>query len=96
MSERRWALVCYDIRDARRLRQVAKLLEGYGERIQYSVFRCRLTAKDEERLRWELTQQTTEEDSWLIIPLCATCGDRVRRQDTRATWAPDPPPYMVL
>jgi len=40
-------LVTYDIETKtlagqRRLLQVARLCEGYGERVQYSVFECRL------------------------------------------------------
>ncbi|EMN95623.1 CRISPR-associated endoribonuclease Cas2-like protein, partial [Leptospira interrogans serovar Medanensis str. UT053] len=34
-----WRLVSYDIREPKRLRRVAKIMEGFGERIQYSVFR---------------------------------------------------------
>jgi CRISPR-associated protein Cas2 len=40
-------LVSYDICDPKRLRRVAKALEGYGVRLQYSVFECPL---DEMRL----------------------------------------------
>ena len=36
MARRRY-LVAYDIREDRRLRNVASCMEGYGERIQYSV-----------------------------------------------------------
>lgn len=96
MSARGWALVCYDIREDRRLRRVAKLLEGYGERVQYSVFRVRLGATDEERLRWQLTQTTAPEDSWLIIPLCGACSDRLRQRDVRAVWGDDPPRHVVV
>lgn len=42
MSQRFWHLIRYDVRNAKRLRQVAKKLEGYGTRIQYSVFRVRV------------------------------------------------------
>ena len=96
MSTRRWALVCYDIRDDRRLRRVAKLLEGHGERLQYSFFRVRLTPTDEERLRWKLTELTQPEDSWLIIPLCDACADRTRARDRRAGWPPDQPRHVVV
>jgi CRISPR-associated protein Cas2 len=96
MSARGWALVCYDIRDDRRLRRVAKLLEGHGERVQYSIFRVRLSGTDEERLRWKLTQLTTAEDSWLIIRLCGTCADRVRERDTRSVWREEPARHVVL
>jgi CRISPR-associated endonuclease Cas2 len=34
----KWWLVCYDVRDPERLRRAAKHMEGYGERMQYSVF----------------------------------------------------------
>lgn len=96
MSARRWALVCYDIRNDRRLRRVAKLMEGYGERVQYSVFRVRLSVTDEEQLRWKLTQVTEAEDSWVIIPLCGACAERLRARDTKAVWPADPPRHVVL
>ena len=35
-------LVSYDIANARRLRRVAKCLESYGTRLQFSVFECPL------------------------------------------------------
>ncbi|MGH2588109.1 MAG: CRISPR-associated endonuclease Cas2 [Dehalococcoidia bacterium] len=96
MSARGWALVCYDIRDDKRLRRVAKLLEGYGERLQYSVFRVRLSTTEEEKLRWKLTQTTKPEDSWVIIPLCGSCAERLRRRDVRAVWGEDPPEHVVV
>ena len=49
MQGARWWLVCYDVRDAKRLRKTAKHMEGYGERMQYSVFRCWLTPREMER-----------------------------------------------
>ncbi len=96
MSARTWHLVCYDVRDDARLRRVAKLLEGYGERLQYSVFRCRLTPREEERLRWELTRAMASEDAWLIVPLCEACTERVRRRDGRWVWPADPPGHVVV
>ena len=36
-------LICYDIVDDRRRTRTAHLLEGYGLRIQKSVFECTLT-----------------------------------------------------
>jgi len=74
-----WYLISYDVRDPRRLRRTAKHLEGYGVRLQYSLFRCRLGKRDLERLRWELTQILSPEDSILIICLCPNCSERVRR-----------------
>lgn len=37
-------IVCYDISDPKRLRRVARIMEGYGERVQLSVFECPLDA----------------------------------------------------
>ena len=46
MTQKLWYLVAYDVRDPKRLREVAHHLEGYGERLQFSVFRCRLTERE--------------------------------------------------
>ena len=43
---RRFVLVSYDISEDKRLRHIFKLLRGYGEHVQYSVFLCQLTEKD--------------------------------------------------
>ena len=36
-------IVSYDICDPKRLRKVFRLMKGYGEHVQLSVFRCELT-----------------------------------------------------
>ena len=96
MSERGWSLVCYDIRDDKRLRKAAKLLEGYGERIQYSIFRVRLSPRDEQKLRWELARLLEGEDSWLIIPLCAACVAKLRRHDASRSWPDEPTDFVIV
>lgn len=40
MSERLY-LVCYDIADAKRWRRIYRIMNGYGEWVQLSVFQCR-------------------------------------------------------
>lgn len=52
-------LVTYDIADtqgegASRLRGIAQICEKYGERVQFSVFECRLSAERLARLIAEL------------------------------------------
>ena len=42
MSTRLRYLVSYDIANPKRLRRVARTLEGFGVRLQYSVFECPL------------------------------------------------------
>ena len=73
MQGTHWWLVCYDVRDPKRLRKAAKHMEGYGERMQYSVFRCWLNPRSMEQLRWELTEILMPEDDVLFIPLCSSC-----------------------
>ncbi|MEW6418386.1 MAG: CRISPR-associated endonuclease Cas2 [Nitrospirota bacterium] len=38
-----FVMVSYDIKDDLIRRKVQKILEGFGERVQYSVFECLLT-----------------------------------------------------
>lgn len=47
-------LVCYDICDDKRLRQVFKIMRGYGDHLQYSVFECQLSRIDLAKLKAEL------------------------------------------
>lgn len=91
-----WHLLTYDVRDDRRLRQTAKLLEGYGQRLQYSVFRCCLSQQQLERLRWELARVMTSEDSLLIVPLCDACCDRLKAHGPAYQWPPDPPLFSIV
>jgi hypothetical protein len=74
---RKWHVVAYDVCDDRRLRRVAQVLCGYGERLQYSVFRCRLNAVELERLLWELESILAKEDR----PSCHATVPAVRGGD---------------
>lgn len=38
-------LVAYDIRDPKRWRRVFRVMKGYGEWLQLSVFQCRMSRK---------------------------------------------------
>ncbi len=63
-------LIAYDISDSKRLRQVIKIMEGYGERLQYSVFLCDLSQT--ELLAWKtdiLKTVKNSEDSIVTINL---------------------------
>lgn len=43
-------IVTYDIRDDKRWRRVFKLMNGYGEWVQLSVFQCRLSRRKHAEL----------------------------------------------
>lgn len=47
-------MICFDVADTKRLRQVAIQLENFGQRVQYSVFECFLDAADLEALMGNL------------------------------------------
>lgn len=67
---RRAYIVSYDIADPKRLRKVAESCEGYGDRIQYSVFRCHMTPREAVELRGQLEAAIHHrEDQVLFIDL---------------------------
>jgi len=53
---RRTYIVTYDICDPKRLRKVYKLMLGWGEHLQLSVFQCELNARELIELRAELAK----------------------------------------
>ncbi|MBN2208231.1 MAG: CRISPR-associated endonuclease Cas2 [Candidatus Coatesbacteria bacterium] len=67
---RRSYLVCYDIREPRRLQRVHRVVRGYGERWQYSVFFCVLKDIDRVRLQSDLeVEMNLKEDQAVIIDM---------------------------
>ena len=67
---RRCHLVCYDIRDPKRWRQVFKIMKGHGEHWQYSVFFCVLAPIDRVRMQSQLEDaMNLAEDQAMIIDL---------------------------
>lgn len=49
-------IVTYDVSDPKRLRKVFKTMQGYGEHLQLSVFRCELNARELVELRAKLAR----------------------------------------
>jgi len=46
MSHSKKYLICYDIRDPRRLRRVHRMMRDVGEPVQFSVFEAELTSTE--------------------------------------------------
>ena len=72
-------IVCYDVatdtrEGRRRLRRVAKVCEGTGQRVQKSVFECQVTLADLEALERRLLAE---------IDLAQDCLRLYRMADTR-------------
>lgn len=67
---RRHYLVSYDIADDKRRTQTFKLLEGEGDRVQYSVFFCDCNPAELARLRARLDSIIHHsEDQVLLLDL---------------------------
>ena len=86
MADKQWYVICYDITEPARWRKVYKHLHGYGRRLQYSIFRCRLSKLQMEKLRWELEKMLTEDDKLLILTLCHACEQHVATQNRPESW----------
>ena len=77
-------IVCYDVSTEtkvgqRRLRRVAKVCEGSGQRVQKSVFECRVNLAQLEALEQRLLAEiNVEEDSLRLYRLPDTRGCEVR------------------
>lgn len=68
MADEHLYIVTYDIADDRRWRSIFKLMHGYGEWLQLSVFQCRLTRVRMVDLQARLTDAMHHgEDHVMII-----------------------------
>lgn len=71
-------LIAYDIADDRRLKQVAKLMEAYGERVQKSVFECVIDEQQLQNLTHKLKHlMKRKEDKVQFYNLCSACIHRI-------------------
>lgn len=77
-------IVCYDVNTEtkegrRRLRRVAKVCEGTGQRVQKSVFECQVTLAELETLERRLLGEINEQQDCLrLYRLPDTRGAEVR------------------
>jgi len=72
-------IVSYDIPNDKRRSKVAKILEGYGRRAQYSVFECEINDEQREKLERALKREIdAEEDDIRFYPTNRADLKRVR------------------
>ena len=93
-AQKHWHIFSYDIRDQKRWRRVYRTLNGYGERLQYSVFRCNLTNTQMEAVRHELEMILDDADDLLIIRLAPR--SKVFERAGKQVWEDTPPPFDVF
>jgi CRISPR-associated protein Cas2 len=71
-------VISYDIPDNQRRNQLAKVLKGFGTRVQYSVFEAHLNKRQYEELKRAVERLIEpSEDSVRYYALCSACVGRV-------------------
>jgi CRISPR-associated protein Cas2 len=91
-------LVTYDVSDPKRLRQVFKVMKGFGTWLQLSVFSCDLTEMTLVLMKAELTKVMHHtEDAVLIVDVGPSDGRGMTSFEClgRATRPPDKEPRIV-
>ena len=72
-------VISYDIESDRIRNKIAKTLEGYGKRVQYSVFECELDKKFYDELYERLAKLMENEDGGniRIYTICNNCREKI-------------------
>lgn len=84
-------IVTYDVCNDRRWRKVFRIMRGYGDHLQYSVFRCELSDRERIGLMEKLTRVIKhDEDQVLLFPLGPVGG--LDEQRVHAVGRAYPPP----
>ena len=88
-------LIVYDIPDNKRRTRLAKFLEGYGQRIQLSVFECYLSLKQMRQLYQKVESKViATEDDVRFYWLSSEAVSKVLTIGSKPPQAP--PTYYVI
>ena len=78
-EDRHFYLIAYDVASPARLRKVARLLDNFGDRLQFSVFEAWLDQPLLAKLLARIEKiLDAKEDRWTVQPVCGTCVERRR------------------
>lgn len=78
MSDTHFYIVAYDISSDKRRNKVHKILSGFGQWTQFSLFELFVTDKEMVLLQGKLEKVlNAEQDSVRFYPLCAACLKQV-------------------
>ena len=87
-------VIAYDISSDKRRTKVHRILSGFGQWTQFSLFECYLTEKEYLRLRSLLDRHLEEkQDTVRFYPLCAACQKNV---ETVGSPLPSEPEMFLL
>ena len=87
-------MISYDISNDKTRRKVHNHLKDHGNRVQYSVFECRLRAEQFTELREELANLIEDTDTIRWYPLCNTCENKIDWQGNGSLV--DPNDYYIV
>ena len=87
-------VVAYDVTDSKRRLKVATFLEGYGRRVQKSVFECFVGLKEMQKIQAQLLKRVQlPEDN---VRLYWINADAVPRTLTLGSAPPEAPPKAYI
>jgi len=89
-------LVIYDIRDEKRLHQVARVMEGFGIRVQKSVFELEVGIGVINELRKQLQKIITDEDYIVYFEVCEVDWQKREKYGVGRNITSEDKPYYVL
>lgn len=95
MKHSHW-LICYDIHDPKRLREVEKIVSRYGVRVQKSVFEAEVKDFMIDNLERRLGQIIDGDDFVAIIPLCEEDWQKAERYGLALSCRYVSGPYEIL
>lgn len=95
IAMQKWIII-YDIRDAKRLRRTAKLMESFAERVQKSVFEMQGSEVSVAILRRQVKQVMTKDDSIIIFKMCPKCWQKKRQIGVKAGITNEDKPFVIL
>lgn len=80
MVKKQFTVIAYDISNNKRRKKVSDMLEGYGDRMNYSVFECMLKKTDLKRIKERAIKIIDiKTDSLLFYEICSSCTEKTER-----------------
>jgi len=77
-AKRIFRVIAYDIQSDKKRLKVSKLLEKYGERVNYSVFECMVTHKQLQTIQDTILKHIDPQtDSVIYYPICVDCFSKI-------------------
>jgi len=77
MTIKKLQIIAYDIIKTRKRNKVAEILKDYGNRVQKSVFECRLNDADLNRLTQKLSEAIDKKTDSIFIEMAVSARQSI-------------------